>query len=218
MNRGFTLIEVLVSIAIFSGLIILSIGVFARSANSANKSNAVREQTQVTRSIIDQIANDLRYVDIKTHPPFCTENLEYLGFCYRDAEKDLSLLLKYPGDSNYTVKKYRFAINGRVRVAEVRDCEIIDELSGIDSNTVTNCPLTRAAIGDGSNLNQGQYLIDYGLTKMTVTHKLSTSSLSGSVAIDVTTKDAELTQCFASGQTTSGRCYNLRTTIVPGVY
>lgn len=212
MTRAFTLIEILVSIAIFSGLIILSIGVFARSANSANKANDVREQTQVTRSIIDQIASDLRYVDLKTNPPFCGNTL-ILGFCSLN-NKELRLLIKYPGDSLYTAKLYTVNANaaGRVRVSEKRECEVTDS----DENSNNDCPKTLADFGSPNNINTGRYLIDDATTAFNVTAKQSDLTTSGSVSISITTKSSDKIDCtnLKSGE----RCYNLKTTIVPGVY
>src|SRR5579864_6205111 len=61
---GYTLVELLVSVLIFSGIIVLAIAAFARSVNSGTRSNTVRAQVEAARSTIDQLTNDMHYADM----------------------------------------------------------------------------------------------------------------------------------------------------------
>lgn len=62
-NRAYTLIEMLISVTIFSGLLIIVLGTVATSSSSSAKVSILREKSQAARTLIDQISNDLRYVD-----------------------------------------------------------------------------------------------------------------------------------------------------------
>lgn len=62
-QRGYTLIEMLVSVSIFSGLLIIVLGTVASSSSSSAKVSLLRDKNQAARALIDQISNDFRYVD-----------------------------------------------------------------------------------------------------------------------------------------------------------
>mgnify|MGYP001580645432 FL=1 len=60
---GYTLIEMLISVTIFSGLLIIVLGAVATSSSSSAKVSILREKSQAARFLIDQISNDIRYID-----------------------------------------------------------------------------------------------------------------------------------------------------------
>jgi prepilin-type N-terminal cleavage/methylation domain-containing protein len=59
---GFTLLEMLISVAIFSGLVILILAVFVRTASSQARVSVLREKSEAARSAIGRITNDFQYL------------------------------------------------------------------------------------------------------------------------------------------------------------
>ncbi len=111
-KRGFTLIELLVAVSIFSGIIVLTLGAFARSASSSQKSSAIRERTEAARTIVDRIGNDVQY--LYTDQPFMattnecnssTTPVQALGLYFNESSC-LFLVLEYPDSAELVAKRY----------------------------------------------------------------------------------------------------------------
>lgn len=58
-NRGFTLLELMIAISIFSGLVILVVGSFASSVNYQTRVKVNREVSESARSAIDAMAREV---------------------------------------------------------------------------------------------------------------------------------------------------------------
>lgn len=59
-KRGFTLIEILIALSIFSVVLMMTTGIVGQSAGFQSKIEAQKETFQATRSINDMIATDIR--------------------------------------------------------------------------------------------------------------------------------------------------------------
>lgn len=103
---AYTLIEMLISVTIFSGLLIIVLGTVASSSGSSAKVSLLRDKSQAARSLIDQISNDLRYSDL-------TANLNNndRGFLIDSSSRTyLTMALLLPGkdkDIGLIRKEYR---------------------------------------------------------------------------------------------------------------
>lgn len=149
MKPGYTLLEMLVSVAIFSGLVILILGVFVRSTSSAAKVSVLREKSEVARSAMASIANDFRYIYYDkeiTLGDAGDQNYHFLGYYFISAFgfNDIAMLLKYPNstDNQLVFKRYQTAnvtANSRaLRVLELRGCKIEVE-NNIPKVYLTRC-------------------------------------------------------------------------------
>ena len=58
-NKGFTLLELMIAISIFSGLVVLVVGSFASSVNYQTRVKVNREVSESARSAIDAIAREV---------------------------------------------------------------------------------------------------------------------------------------------------------------
>lgn len=110
MNRpGFTLLEMLISVAIFSGLVILILSIFVRTASSQAKVNVLREKSEVARSVISRIRNDFQYVyygrEVFVLNRFNDGDMS--GFHVEP--NTVAFLLRYPnkGENDLVFKQYR---------------------------------------------------------------------------------------------------------------
>lgn len=234
-RSGFTLIELLVAITIFSGVMILSLGAFARSASSAFKVSATREKTEAARRIVDQISNDFQYIYI----PQSDSNNQIIGqfsddcaakikgFCFTTGEganpSSAELLLQYPGDTKFVKKVYKFmarSTSQSIFVAEQRDCEF--DYSGAITNTpkaLTNC-LTAGTLKD--MLDDKKYAIDAvslisvfdGLTVLAGAARIPPQK--GYLKINLKIKPVNNTPDFCTSNPSGDSCYQLKTTLTPG--
>lgn len=210
--RAFTLIEILVSIAIFSGLMVVSIAIFARSATSSTQANAVREQTQVARSVIDQIANDMRYVDrtkslVDLDCEVIPVGSAWTGFCPVISLPDsLRLVIKYPGQSLHTIKTYYLTSSDtpdtyQLLVTEKRDCDL---------TVPASCLPTQA----GQSVLTSGYSLEYPVSESLFDAQPKRGSSSAFAKLSVTVKPSSVEKCADD----AGSCYQLTTTLVPGGY
>ena len=216
------MLELLISVAIFSGMIILALGAFARSAASQAKTNELRNKVQASRTVIDQISNDLHYIDT-------VDTVTSLAGCYSGSAPtflgarlgvtagcdELELLLNYPGTagtSGLVWKRYvADTINSRpsLYVYEQRGCSVL--------NGVINCPNGTAANYDTLPT---QYVLD-GLDGLTTVFggldpasaKLTTTTPDITVHFDVKSASLAAISCTSLP---AGSCYTLDTTIIPG--
>lgn len=131
-RKAFTLIELLVAVSIFSGVVILTLGAFARSADSSIRSSAVRERTKEARTVVDRIGNDTRYLYTKetfnAGASECTTTPKTaLGYMFSNG--CLAMLLQYPGSADDELVFHRYArvITGNresVHLEEANACQI----------------------------------------------------------------------------------------------
>lgn len=127
-SRGYTLIEMLISVTIFSGLLIIVLGTVASSSGSSAKVSVLRDKSQSARSLIDQISNDLRYAD--TSAEFKEGATHYRGYAIELSNTHLVIALKLPNaDPNKPLvrKDYEIkTINNRLTITlkEGRKCLI----------------------------------------------------------------------------------------------
>lgn len=208
-RAGFTLLELLVAITIFSGMIILAFGAFARTANSAAQSNTVRERTEAARSLIDQISTDFRYVVETETPAGCLAPPQvpvggvWKGFCLNPVSQALNsvhLLIQYPNETTFVGKTYfvtTVGSNFTVQVAEQRDCVSANDCAATIVGAKTS--LTTTYVLDDQNVFSGQAQTPLG---------------DGFLRLSLTIKPAgTAAKC---NQISTGSCYKITTTLVPG--
>lgn len=115
-RNAFTLIEILVAVSIFSGILILSMGALARSTRSASTVEGVRQKTEAARTVIDQISNDFQYLfqggsymsGLATVVPLPT------GFQVSGVNQVLDVMVRYPNNAAVFHRRYELAeISGR---------------------------------------------------------------------------------------------------------
>lgn len=212
-RSGFTLIELLVSVTIFSGLVILAIGAFARSAISAEKTDALREKTSAARSIVDQIGNDFRY--IYTDPSTQKEAIELF-----DGGTKAIMVIKYP-DNSFAKREYYY--NSGDSPASVTFGEL--RCSNFDTcNDPNNTPTSY------SNILSEKYrilpptpekpLFDAAYTQAKTS---TTDAIKGYLSIDLSIVPASSSVEMIDGtdhgcSTEPGDCYQLQTTFTSGSY
>lgn len=226
---GFTLVELLVSVAIFSGIVILALGAFARSADSSLRSSAVRERTEAARTIIDRISGDARYV--YTAEPFtaganeCANNAQTaMGAFFTD--DCLAMVLLSPGanpDGGLVFKRYlrqiRSANQESVFLEEARDCDIV---GGTDVNPgALSCPdrtfITSEIISDKFAIVDGADPVYQTPNRPLFSGLSPQEALANNVTpvleLHVVVRPTLFSQeCSES----PGSCYAIRTSFVPG--
>jgi prepilin-type N-terminal cleavage/methylation domain-containing protein len=138
-QRGFTLLEILIAVTIFSGIIILAMGAFARSADSSVRSSAVRQKSEAARSIVDQVSNDFRYLYTDTslivnqdasradgcYLPGGSVSTSIKGFRINSLLNCVEMILHYPRSTNLVKKVYKQENLGghlTLTLQEQRDC------------------------------------------------------------------------------------------------
>ncbi len=199
---GYTLLELLISIAIFAGVMVLALGAFARSANSSAKSNLVREKSEAARSLIDQISNDFRYIDKTSKPQGCSASFCINPLVSGLGQNSVRMSIKYPNQLN--IMKTYFVSNGSdavVRVQEYRNCTP-------NTSAVLSCP------PDGVNTTtilDGKYYLGNDDLLKVFDGITETTADSGFLSINIVLKPKAALNCDAPGT-----CYELKTTLVPG--
>ena len=108
-KEGFTLLELLVAVTIFSGLMIVVLGSFSRSAFSLAGVNSLRQRSQAARGVVDTIGNDWQFLYLQNSDRSQSvnfidndagfQNIQYRGFSLSTDNNRLLLLLKYPDQS-----------------------------------------------------------------------------------------------------------------------
>ena len=222
-RRAFTLLELLVSVAIFSGVIILSLGAFAHSANSSLKSTAVREKTEAARTIVDRIGADIKYVytgenndsDFNVTPRECGNVQGVLALGLHYTSSCLAMLLQYPGvdENDLTLKVYKDFIGTSgepsIGLVEYSECEI-DDL-----NKNLNCIGT----GGPSNLISDRFMVDNllifsGMTPIEARDAMPDQK-TPILGVEVTVKPVNSGTCPNPGERPNP-CYTIKTSFVPG--
>lgn len=213
---GYTLIEMLISITIFSGLLIIVLGVVATSSSSSAKVSVLREKSQAARALIDQISNDLRYVDNGVE--FKDGNDTYKGFVLAETSKNrLVLALHLPNaDPNFPLVRKEYIIQTfnnhlTLTLLENRKCKVKPDLiwdcdTGLQS-------LTTDLLSTAYSLNNETNNFPSEFSGLLVT-AAETAKVSPYVSIDLTIKPIDLTSNCSDAD--SGTCYKVSTKINMG--
>ncbi len=223
MNKGgFTLLELLISVTIFSGLVIIVLGGFARSASSTAKTALLREKNQTARTLIDQVTTDFEFIDTTREVVDIDTTTHLRGFALEGGGDDLVMLLHYPTapDNQYVRKEYKvtFLSNDSARLTltlnEHRDCSV--------AGTQLNCT---GPTGGGDLLNS-RYALNNDTnsafeTKFSGLVPASAVSqnppVNGYLSISLTVKPLEYKNIPCSSgsgqQVPGGVCYKVETTL-----
>ena len=136
---GFTLLELLVAVTIFSGLMIVVLGSFSRSAFSLAGVNSLRQRSQAARGVVDTIGNDWQFLYLQNSDRSQSvnfidndagfQNIQYRGFSLSTDNNRLLLLLKYPDQSTTELVRRVYELKeigarSSVSVTEGRRCQI----------------------------------------------------------------------------------------------
>ncbi len=220
--KGFTLLELLVSVTIFAGIIILSMAVFARTISSSARANNTRQKTEAARSISDQISGDFRYVSttkditVGFGCPAPATNEKWFGYCYGSfstglvSSDGLFMLLKYPGQDadTYTARTYYFDGVNNIFMGEAgvgHECKL----------SLSNCQPTASTSTAG--LLSSSYWIDHPAGTQIFSGQGQTTTGSGFLNLVLTIKpNNTLAHCSGAGSVDIGTCYSLNSTLVPG--
>ncbi|OGD63930.1 hypothetical protein A3A71_01945 [Candidatus Berkelbacteria bacterium RIFCSPLOWO2_01_FULL_50_28] len=217
-KSGYTLLEMLVAVTIFSGLLIIVLGSVASSSSSAARTSVLREKTEAARSLIDQVSNDFRYIYTDTSTGDTNGGPTFTGYYF--TTNGMVMLLKFPSTSSteFVRKEYSVkTIDNRLTLAvdENRSCE----LRG-NNNNVHCDPNGRAGERD---LLSGQFALNGGATDflsdlsgLTIPDGAATEQ-NGWLKINFTVKPIDYAplNCENSTQVPEGTCYEIATTLVP---
>jgi|GEM_PF-1432876 len=224
MKRGgYTLIEMLISVAVFSALVIVVLASVATSSSSSAKINALREKTEATRKVVDQISNDFRYLYTdKAVNDNANGNPNFIGFYFIDGVDGLVMLLRYPGTTADGLVRKQYVIepiNGRstITLQESRLCRVVEPQDNLECERNQNSDLLdllasqfvlNRAVGPGGYQSR--------LSGLDI-QRANQSSENGYLVIELTVKPVEYqTIPCNSAQAPSGTCYSVRTTLNAG--
>jgi len=157
-KAGYTLIEMLVSVSIFSGLLIIVLGAIASSSSSSARVGLLRTKNQAARSLIDQISTDFRFIRNNDSfrvngfgpPPAPTncgsgqDNCVIRGFSVGADGNEAILMLHLPNDpaNQYVLKLYSIQKRGSdptnltLFVQEGRQCPFNGDGTQININNI----------------------------------------------------------------------------------
>lgn len=230
---GYTLIELLISVLIFSAIIVLAIAAFARSVSSGSHSNVVRAQVQAARAVTDQLTNDLHYIDTTDQPsslksgcgPVATTFIGVrLGGSFGCDEAEL--LLKYPGATGAGDLVWRLysaqTLNNRASlyVSELRGVSVCTAGSAKVIATVVSPCTAATPPTTPSDLLSSSYVAD-GLGGLTPVFSgldvlaAQTAQTTPYIKLHFDLKPAS-NSAQACSTLASGTCYTLDTTVIPG--
>lgn len=209
-RAGFTLLEVLISITIFSGIMILAMAAFARTATSSNAASVLRNKTEAVRSVVDRISTDFHYLSINQDAQYCTPSAScsaYRGYLLNPVAgvNSLVLALRYPGDQ-YVRKTYTVS-GGSVTtltVLEERGC-------AADFTSCSNSGSSQAVLDGKYQLDANDTPVFDGRPYRYGDNGLQT----GYVRLTITIKPVDMTGTCAASPTS---CYTVSTTLVPRGY
>lgn len=215
-SRGYTLIEMLISVTILAGLLIIVLGTVAASSNSSAKVGTLREKTEVARTLIDQISNDFSYVDTRA---IFTENgtTDYRGY-FQDSER-LILVLHLPKTDATTqlVKKdYQIVIEqpqqrATLKLTESRACKIETKTLVCSQPTA---PQSIDLLPGSYALSQESKPYESSFGGINIFNALArTPAISPYITLAFTLKPVEMT---ANCGTEAGACYKVSTTLNVG--
>jgi len=211
--KGFTLIELLVAVSIFSGVVVLTLGAFARSADSSVRSGAVREKTEAARSVVDRIGSDAEYIFSDREFNSTAETCAALGqrqHGYSFSDSCLFLVLKYPGtDERDELVTHRYRQSGNeILFQEESGCSI--------SQTTYEISCDETASSESNLLGQ-KYIFDAdttfigGLLSSTAQTNNEQPRIDVTVAIKPNDTVNQNSSCVSGNNT---ECYTIRTSFV----
>ncbi len=219
---GFTLLEMLISVAIFSGLVILILSIFVRTASSQARVSTLREKSEVARSAMSSLTNDFQYA---YHGREVVVLNRFNGGAingFRVETNTVGLLLRYPNKSetDLVFKQYRARPIGgsksaQLEVEEFRGCAVQPngqlQLEN-DCRDSANTNGYRQILPDGFLLDdRTSYPVFSGLSPD------PDSALTGYAKIELTIKPADFSDynCHQSAVPV-GTCYKVGTILTAG--
>jgi len=214
---GYTLLELLISVSIFSGLVILILGTFVRSTSSSAQVSVLREKSEVARSLMSQVKNDFHYVYM-TDFKDTSNGPTYRG--YHVGADQLIMLLRFPnGTDNQLVRKEytASAIPGSqsksadFMLKESRNCSL-------DQNKLLNCPLNNG-IDSVSILPEG-FVLNYDQLNEPVFGGLNVDTTiptapTGYLKVQLTIKPSDHLAEYCA-EVEKGTCYKVETILAAG--
>ena len=215
---GYTLIEMLISVTIFSGLLIIVLGTVATSSSSSAKVGILREKSQAARALIDQISSDLRYVDLTVQ--FEDEERNYQGFSIDSSRTRLILALLLPHedkDFGLIRKEYRierFQGHRTLTLKEGRGCKRAESLEFDECDQKSS---KTDLLSTAYSLNQEQLpgAFPSEFSGLTV-GAAENAGVSSYVSIDLTIKPSDLNLNCSADQVNPGTCYKVSTKVNMG--
>jgi len=213
-SKAFTLIELLVAVSIFSGVVVLTLGAFARSSDSTIRSNIVREKTEAARSVVDRIGSDFEYIygDTEFFPNAndnCTE-ADDNQFGYIFTETCLFLVLRYPYTQTNELVAHRYrTFEDKVLLAEWSGCQIVSQVLTCSSNPNTESSL----LGDKYIFDDDTVFFGGLLSSEAVF-----ANEQPRIDVTVTIKPDDIENrgySCVSATTPNPNCYTIRTSFVP---
>lgn len=221
VKPGFTLLEMLVSVAIFSGLVILILAIFVRTASSQARVNVLREKSEVARSAMAQVTGDFQYLYLEktiTLVDLDDSNQLLKGFhlINKAGFDGVGMVLRYPNktDSQLVYKRYQTENTGRgsrsrsLTVREFRDCR----LAPADTLDLQQCGDYSNSIGYRTVLPTGFLLDDQPV--FTGLEPENKSLLTGFLRVAYNIKPADLANTLC--QNANGSCYKVETILTAG--
>lgn len=212
--KGFTLIELLVAVSIFSGVVVLTLGAFARSADSSVRSGVIREKTEAARSIVDRIGSDVEYIFSDKEFNSTTATCAALGqrqFGYSFSDSCLFLVMKYPGTADNELVTHRYRQSGNeVFFQEESGCSI----SGSPTHEIT---CSEPASGESGLLGQ-KYVFDADTTFIggILSSSAETNNEQPRLDVTVTIKPNDQVNLNSSCvSVANAECYTIKTSFVP---
>jgi len=232
LKPGYTLLEMLIAITIFSALLIIILATFSRSAGSSAQVNVIREKSSVARSVMDQIANEFRFA--KRGETITGERFsggqsagDFVGFAINSqlGQEGLLLVLQFPGEEVLVRKEYIVErpvgvsvgnndSSARLLVKEQRGCR----LQGVSGGKTLFCP--------GSSPTPTSLLSEKFLLNVLDNPSWSTSftglainnphSLTGYLSINLVIKPSEY-KSEPCSRLPQGTCFRVSTTLNAGV-
>lgn len=220
---GFTLLEMLIATAIFSGLVILILGTFARTGSSSAKVSILRNKAESARSIMSQIREDFNYLYTEQVVTFVIGNSAHTIQGYTFSAPDASeviMILKSPeiGSDKFTIKRYSAPLIAGVSGSQSRELKVLEAR---DCRVVTGGPypgptvkLEDCAYFPGSGSVESKMLPDkYVLDNQPVfTGLVPLSTITGFVKIRLSLKPSEFSHKKCE-DLPAGTCYTLETTL-----
>lgn len=212
-KAGFSLLEMLIAVTIFSGLIILVVATFARSAGSSARVTVLREKTAAAQQVVDQLTTDFRFIyTAKSFKDHSNANPVSRGYYFADNRDRLVLLLKFPGSTEEDLVRKEYWVNGSgasadLQVHEERSCRLVGTQNNLTCQQINQG--YQSVLADGFVLDyqppsfQGQ-LIDS-----------SPNSLTGYLTLRFTLKPVD-SQAQSCQSLPTGTCYSIETTISAG--
>lgn len=221
---GFTLLEMLISVAIFSGLVILILAIFVRTASSQARVNTLREKSEIARSAMASLTNDFQYAYYDREVVVLNRFNGGAIHGFHVETNTVGLLLRYPNksESDLVFKQYRARPIGgsksaQLEVEEFRGCTV--QPNG-QLQLENDCRDSANTNGYRQILPNGFLLDDRGASNP-IFSGLSAdpdSALTGYAKIALTIKPADFGDynCHQSSVVPAGTCYKVETILTAG--